>query len=114
TPMDRLRVAASLIRNERDNNTNSLEYPQVSTDTFVGTPRFNLPYGFTRNRGKLEADWRGQGWKLAGGIDYAPPEGTLQETDKTHETTVWTRVSVQPAEALTLGLKLLNGQRDNN
>lgn len=114
TPMDRLRVAASYIRNERDNDTSSLVYPQVSTDTFLGTPRANVPYSFTRDRVKVEADWRGQGWKVAGGLDYDALHRTLQETDKTDETTVWARATVQPADVLSLGLKVLSGQRDNN
>jgi MtrB/PioB family decaheme-associated outer membrane protein len=114
-PMERLRLAASLIRNERDNKTSSLQYQQVSTDMFVGPLRANMPYSFTRDRAKLEADWRGNGgWKLAGGIDYDALERTLQETQKTNETTIWARGSVQPVENLGLALKLLHGERDND
>src|SRR5262249_20589441 len=48
TPMDRLRLAASLIYNDHDNKTRSLEYPQVSTDMYLSAPQANRPYSFTR------------------------------------------------------------------
>jgi len=113
TPMDRLRVAASLIYDKRDNKTSSLLYPQVSTDMFTGAPVANVPYSFTRDRAKLEADWRGDGWKMAGGLDYDALQRTQQETDKTREATAWARGSVQPLETLGLDFKLLYAQRDN-
>ncbi|HEX3141516.1 MAG TPA: MtrB/PioB family decaheme-associated outer membrane protein, partial [Rhizobacter sp.] len=108
SPMDQLRLAASLIRNERDNKTSSQQYQQVSTDMFLGATQANLPYSFTRDRAKLEADYRGSSWKMAGGIDYDALKRTLQETDKTEETTIWARGSVQPVENLGLALKLLH------
>jgi len=114
TPMEPLRLVASFIHNARDNKTSSLQYPQVSTDMFLGAPLANQPYSFTRDRGRLEADWRGKGWKVAGGVDYDALERTLQETDKTHEVTTWARGSVQPFESLGLDLKLLHGERNND
>jgi MtrB/PioB family decaheme-associated outer membrane protein len=113
-PVEQLRVAASLIHNDRDNKTSSLVYPTVSTDMFVGVPRANLPYSFTRDRVKLEADWRGKGWKLAGGIDYDTLDRTLQETEQTRETSLWARAAGRPAETLGLTLKLMHARRDND
>jgi len=115
SPTERLRLAATLTRNERDNNTPSLAYPSVSTDMFLGaTPRINLPYSFTRDRAKLAADYRGPGsLKLAAGADYDMLHRTLQETSSTRETTVWARGSLQAIENVSVALKLAHADRDN-
>ena len=114
TPMDPLRVAVSYTHNERDNKTSSLAYTQVSTDMTVGPAVSNLPYSFTRDRAKLEADWRGKGWKLAGGVDYDALKRTRQETGRTEEFTTWARGSLQPLDSVGLDLKLLHGERTND
>jgi MtrB/PioB family decaheme-associated outer membrane protein len=112
---DRLRLAASLTRNEHDNKTTSLAYQQVSTDMFVSNLRSNLPYSYTRDRLKLSADWRGpDGWKLAGGAEHDRLDRTNQETGETREATVWARVTAQPLAALGVSLKLAHAQRDNS
>jgi MtrB/PioB family decaheme-associated outer membrane protein len=115
-PDQRLRLAAAVIRNQRDNNTPSLAYPTVSTDMFVGTTtRINLPYSFTRDQVKLSGDWRGPGtWKVAAGADYDTQHRTLQETSRTREGTLWGRMRVQPSEAVGLEAKLSFSDRDNN
>jgi MtrB/PioB family decaheme-associated outer membrane protein len=114
TPMDRLRLSAAYIHNDRDNKTTSQLYPQVSTDTYLSTPVANTPYSFKRDRGQLGADWRGDGWKMAGGIDYDALQRTYQETERTHETTAWARGTVQPLDYLGLELKVLHGERTND
>ncbi len=112
---DRLRLSASLTRNERDNETPSNAYPSVSTDLFVGlAPSINLPYSFTRDRLKFGGDFRGPGsLKLAAGVEYDTHKRTLQETSRTREASVWGRASVQARENLSLSLKLAHAERDN-
>ncbi|HJW10794.1 MAG TPA: MtrB/PioB family decaheme-associated outer membrane protein, partial [Albitalea sp.] len=107
-PTERLRLSASVTRNERDNQTPSLAYPTVSTDMFVGAAtRVNLPYSFTRDRFKLDADYRGPGsLKLSAGAEQDNVQRTLQETDTTRETTVWARASARATDTLSLALKL--------
>lgn len=114
TPMDRLQVAASYTRNERENKTTSLLYPQVSTDMSLSAPVSNVPYSFTRDRVKLGADWRGKGWKLAGGVDYDAMRRTQQETGRTAEFSTWARGTFQALDSLGLELKLLHGERTND
>jgi MtrB/PioB family decaheme-associated outer membrane protein len=111
---DRLRLAASFIYDDRDNKTSSLDYTQVTADMFPGPTIANRPYSFTRDRTKLEADWRGDGWKAAGGLDYDAMKRTLQETEKTKESTAWARGSVQPFESLGVDVKLLYANRTND
>jgi MtrB/PioB family decaheme-associated outer membrane protein len=113
---ERLRLAAAVIHNDRDNNTPSLAWPIVSTDMFV-TPgtRINLPYSFTRDQAKLSGDWRGPGsWRVAAGADWDSQHRTLQETSRTNEGTVWGRVRVQPDETLGVEAKLAYSDRNNN
>jgi MtrB/PioB family decaheme-associated outer membrane protein len=114
-PTERLRLAAALMRNERDNHTPSLAYPVVTTDMFVGTDtRINLPYSFTRDRVRLSGDWRGTNTlKISAGADYDTQHRTLQETDKTREGTVWGRLAVQASAMVGLELKLSHSDRDN-
>jgi MtrB/PioB family decaheme-associated outer membrane protein len=114
-PDERLRLAAAVIRNERDNNTPSLAYPAVTTDMFVGTgTRINLPYSFTRDQVKLSGDWRRDTWKIAAGADWDTQHRTLQETSKTREATVWSRVRVQPSAVLGLEARFSVSDRDND
>ena len=116
TLTERLRLAATLSRNERDNQTASAAYPSVSTDMFLGaTPRVNLPYSFTRDHAKLSADYRGPSHlKLSAGADYDTLHRTLQETDATRESTLWARITAQPRADLSASLKLAHAERNNS
>jgi MtrB/PioB family decaheme-associated outer membrane protein len=114
TPVNRMRIAATYARNEHDDRTGSLMYPQVATDMYIEAPLANQPYSFTRDRGNLEADWHGEGWKLSSGFDYDALKRTLQETDETRETTVWARGNAQPLETFGLDLKVLLAERHSN
>lgn len=117
TPMDRLRLNASLARDERDNRTGSLGYPAVTTDMFLGTGlRFNQPFGFTQDRFKLSADYRGGpfGLKTSIGVDQDNRERTLQEVGTTRETTVWGRASAQPLQNISVSLKAAHAERNNS
>ncbi len=113
TPTERLRLNASLTRDERNNHTPVAAYPAVSTDMFLGVnPRSNVPYSFTQDRLKLGADYRGPGhWKLAAGAEHDSVHRTLQETGATREATLWTRVSAKPLDKLSLSLKLTHAER---
>jgi MtrB/PioB family decaheme-associated outer membrane protein len=114
---DRLRVDASVARDDRDNRTASLGYPAVTTDMFLGTGlRFNQPFSFTQDRFKLSASYRGGpfGLKTSVGIDQDNRERTLQEVATTRETTVWGRASAQLRENVSVALKLAHAERDNS
>ncbi len=115
-PTERLRVNASVTRNERDNQTPSAAYPAVSTDMFLGVvPRTNQPFSFTQDRFKLGADYRGPGsLKLAAGAEYDVMNRTQQETDSTRESTLWARLGAQLRENVSLGLKLAHAERRSN
>ncbi len=113
TPMQGLRLHASVARDLRDNRTPSNAYPAVSTDMFVGaTERTNLPYDFKQDRLKLHADWRGPArLQLSGGVEYDRRERSYQEVVNTHETTVWTRGSMPLGGEATVALKLAHADR---
>lgn len=115
-PTDRLRLNASYARDERDNQTNSLLYPAVSTDMFLGpTPRANQPFSFTQDRYKFDARYRGPfGLSFSVGFDQDNISRTLQEVVTTREQIVWGRVAAQPRDYVTVELKLEHGDQDHS
>jgi MtrB/PioB family decaheme-associated outer membrane protein len=116
TPLPGLRVNGSWSHDERDNRTAIASYPLVSTDMFVAAqPRSNTPFGFTLDRFKLGADYRGPGsWKFAAGVDHDRRERSFTEVVNTRETTLWGRASVQARENLMLAGKLAHSERDHS
>ncbi len=116
TPLPGLRVVGSWSHDERDNRTGIASYPQVATDMFLATSlRSNTPFGFTLDRFKLGADYRGPGsWKFAGGIDHELRDRSFTEVVETRETTVWGRASVQALDNLMLAGKLSHSERDHS
>jgi MtrB/PioB family decaheme-associated outer membrane protein len=116
TPIDKLRLNASYMRDVRDNRTASAAYPAVSTDMFLGPgTRTNQPYSFWQDRFKLNADYRGPGsLKTSIGIDQDNRERSYQEVVTTRETTLWGRLGAQPLENLLLSLKLAHGDRNGS
>ena len=113
TPIDDLRISGVYTRDVRDNRTDSLAYPAVSTDMFAGGPdRINQPFSFTRDRFKLSADYRAPASvKLSLGAEEDIQERNRQEVVTTRESTFWGRVGAHVMDALTLSLKLSHAQR---
>ncbi|MCW5657565.1 MAG: MtrB/PioB family decaheme-associated outer membrane protein [Burkholderiaceae bacterium] len=117
TPMDGLNLHASYDRNTRDNRTDSLGYPSVSTDMFLNAnPRTNQPFSFFQDRFRLGGDYRfrASSLKTSVGLDQDYRERSLQEVVTTRETTLWGRVEGRPVDAVLLQLKLGYGQRDGD
>jgi|CXWL01.1.fsa_nt_gi MtrB/PioB family decaheme-associated outer membrane protein len=111
-PTERLRLSASLARDERDNETPSATYPSVATDMFLGPPRSNQPYSTTQDRLKIGADYRAPaGVRLAIGAEHEARQRTLQEVDTTRETTVFGRITAKPDNLLSVAVKLAHAER---
>ena len=99
--------------NDRDNKTPQLTFDSwVTTDTNVNGPRTTLPYSFTENDFKINADYRVvRSTKLAFGYDYDTMERTYQEVDKTKENTLWASATVRKLDT-DLIFKIARGVRD--
>jgi MtrB/PioB family decaheme-associated outer membrane protein len=99
--------------NDRDNKTPQLTFDNwVSTDINVNGPRTTLPYSFTENDFKINADYRVvRSTKLAFGYDYDAIERTYQDTDKTKENTLWASATVRALDT-DLIFKVARGIRD--
>ncbi len=114
TPMDRLRVNASYARDERDNRTDSLSYPAVSTDMFLGADATHQP-AVQLHAGPLQAQRRlprpRQPEDRASASTKTTASARLQEVVTTRETTLWGRVGVQARENVALALKLAHAER---
>ena len=111
---NRLRLNAAYIHDDRDNRTPQATYTWVTTDMFLGAPRTNLPYSFTRDRAKLSADYTATP-RLKGsvGVEHEEMDRTFQEASKTRENTVWGKIAAKPLDYLGVTLKLVHGERDN-
>jgi MtrB/PioB family decaheme-associated outer membrane protein len=112
---DSVRLNFSLTRDERNNHTASLTYPQVSTDMFIGAPRANPVYSFTENRAKATIDFRGPaGLKFLGGVQYDAIDRTQQEVDRTRETSVFGRIAGRLTDKVSVELKGAHAERDGS
>lgn len=112
---DRLRLHAAYTHNDRDNQTPQALYPMVSTDMFPGVPKTNLPYSFTQDKLKLGADYRfSASTRALVGVDSESRKRTFQEVDRSHEDTVWAKVSTRALAKLDLSLKVAHGERRNS
>lgn len=112
---DRLRLNASWRYDDRNNKTPEEVFSPVTTDSFTGAQRRNLPYSYTDITGKLGADYRiGARTRLAGGYDYGKKERTHQEVDNTTEDTFWARFSVRASDNIDFALKAAHADRSNS
>lgn len=113
TLTDRLRLSATVSRDERDNKTPQLLYDWVTTDVFVATQRANLPYSYTRDAFKLKADFDYvAGARLGIGYDKDERERSFQEIDKTSEDSLWGTIRLRNIDNVFLEFKLALSQRD--
>ena len=112
----KLRMNLAYIYNNHDDKTPQAAYTWVTTDSYVNTTtRTNLPYSFTENKVKLDADYRlGGHTKISGGIDNDVMDRTYQEVSKTTENTYWAKVKTSAAKKVEVSLKLAHAKRDIN
>ncbi|HLF24022.1 MAG TPA: MtrB/PioB family decaheme-associated outer membrane protein, partial [Burkholderiales bacterium] len=109
---DRLRLNAAYVYNDRDNKTPRSTYTWVTTDTFVASPRENLPYSFTRSTLKFSADYRvAPRMKASAGVDRDTRSRTFQEAEETRENSVWGKVVTRAREDVDLTLKFAHADR---
>lgn len=115
-PLDDLRVTASFSRDQRNNRSPILSWPQVTADVYFRDPnRSNTPFDLLQDRYKLHADYRGlEPFRLSAGIERDQRTRDYHEAVRTRETTVWGRAGVQPTETMTLSLKLARAQRSHS
>lgn len=113
--MDKLRLNAAFIYDDRNNKTPQAAYPWVTTDMILNPARTNLPYSFTKSTAKLSADYLATArTRASAGFDYETNERTYQEVAKTTENTFWGKVNTRVLDNLDLMLKLAHADRDNS
>lgn len=112
---ERLGVSAAYRYEDRDNETQPLTLPWVTTDAFVNAPRTTRPYSFTRGTTKLAADYRfAPRVKGSVGLDHDTHERTLQEVAETRETTLWGKLVTRAREGVDLLFNVAHGKRDGD
>ncbi len=115
SPLPNLRLQAVYARDVRDNQTDRLTYPTVTTDIFLDpVPRTNTPFSLTQDRFKLSADYRGlAAVKLSAGAEQDNRLRNFHEALTTRETSVWARATLQPRDDLSLALKATTARREH-
>ena len=111
---DKLRLSGSYSYNDRDNQTPQAAYTWVTTDTFLNpATRTNLPYSYTRNVLKLDADYRlPKDTRLLAGYEYNAYKRDFQEVDKTEEDSLWAKLKVRIDYKTHLSFKYTYANRD--
>lgn len=109
-----LRVAATYVYNDHDDKTPQLAYTWVSTDISTNTTtRTNLPYSFTKEAIKLNADYRFTATtKASVGFDNASEKRTYQEVSKADENTFWAKASARIPAMLEVSARAAHAERD--
>ena len=112
----KLRMKLAYIYNDHNDKTPQAAYTWVTTDSYVNvTTRTNLPYSFTENKIKLDADYRiTSHTKISAGIDNDVMDRTYQEVTKTTENTYWARVKTTATKNVNFMLKFAHAKRDIN
>ena len=107
-------MSLAYVYNDHDDKTPQAAYTWVTTDTLVNpTTRTNLPYSFTQDKIKLDADYQVTGnTKLSAGYDYETFERTYQEVSKTTENTYWAKGKTRAPGNVEVTLKLAHAERD--
>jgi len=119
-PTPRVRLDASYTFSDRDNSTPINAYTYVLNDNFVmldagGQPvaRQNLPYSFAQNLLRLKAGYRfANGADISAGFDNDSLERTYQQAEETEDRTLWTKLKIQPMNAMEAAIKLAHSDRD--
>lgn len=112
-----VRLVASYSRDERNNRTAVLAWPQVATDLFVSASapvRSNTPFDEMRDRFRLQADWRRGTLRLAAGLEQDNRTRNYHEAVRTRETSAYARATVAAGEGASLAFKLSYGDRDHD
>ncbi len=109
---DRLRLNIAYVYNDRDNKTPQSTYTWVTTDTFVASPRENLPYSFTQSTLKFSGDYRvAPRVKASAGVDRDTHSRTFQEAEETRENSIWGKVVTRARDNVDLTLKVAHADR---
>jgi hypothetical protein len=110
-----VRLNASYTRDERNNRTGILAYPQVAADVFLRPDaRSNTPFDEARDRYRLQADARVGTWRLAGGVEQDNRKRNYHEVVESRETSGFVRASVPAGEGSNVTVKLAYGDRGHS
>ncbi len=92
---------------EQDNSTARNTYTYVSADnTVTGTPRANFPYGFRRQKVKVNTDYKfNKRVKLSGGGQLALMDRNYQSVERTEQATLWARLKHRIDNELQYSIK---------
>jgi MtrB/PioB family decaheme-associated outer membrane protein len=113
-PVPALRLVASWIYDDRDNDTPVATWDYVSTDAVPGPgARDNLAWGYTRERLELHGDYRFTSRvSTAAGYEHEFVERDQAEAGHTREDEFWGRLKLVLGDAADLQLRYAYADRD--
>ena len=98
---------------KRDNETPVDLYTPVVTDLLLIGPRYNRPYSYKRQQYSADLRYRfDRIISLNGGFRQYNVDRTLQEVDRTKESTWWGQVKINPTYKSEIRIKGERGDRD--
>ena len=110
----RFDLVARIKLHERDNRTPVNLFTPVITDLFARPPIPNRPYSFDRDDYSIEGRYRGNGFRLRGGLRQVDIDRNLQSVDSTEERSLWAEAAWTGWEMAELRLRLENADRDSS
>jgi len=115
TPVDKLRINASLTYNERNNRTPQAEYDWITTDTAVAAPRTNLPYSFKHTVASIDGAYPlTTSIRLYAGCTIDEFERDLQEVEYTNEGGCWGKAGFQAKDGASFTIKWAHSLREGS
>jgi len=107
-----LRIQATWVYDDRDNDTPVATWDYVVTDALPGLPRENLDYGYTRERLALDGNWRvSSRFRGAAGYEREVVSREQAEVGRTQEDEVWARLQLALGDAADLRLRYAYADR---
>ena len=116
TPVQGLRLTASVWRDQRDNRTPVYTMPALATDLFLypGSRR-NAPFSVKQSHFKASGDWRAtETLRVGAGYDRDERVRSYQAAVRTTEDTLWTRASWQVLDNWSVSGRLSHAERTHS
>lgn len=112
SPIRRLDLTADYTYGRHQDLTPQALFPQVLTDTYVYGSLLNYPYSFEKRKSSLEAGYRvNRRVRFGAGAEHANEQQEFENTVNTRTNSVWVSSRIQPADPVSLYLKLLSSRR---
>lgn len=107
-----LNLTADYTVDKHDNHTPQAAYQQVITDTYIADYAINVPYSFSRELGRVIADYRlSSHIHLEGGGSYEDDDRTFLSAASTQTNSLWASIRANPVSSVSTFLQVMHERR---